>query len=159
MTSAFDPALFLTANITEPTVRRPMIPATLNVKGTIGAPKPAGGSRDDGAPWLRFDIPIELDLSSNGDAFAAVNAENKGDPVTTVTLTDRVFVDLNAAGMIDNGIGKNRKMRNYREATGQNEVGQPFNFLMLQGRPVLVKIKHREHEGVLYEDIDSVAKA
>jgi hypothetical protein len=59
---------------------------------------------------------------------------------------------------IDYGVGKNARLRMYREATGLNIAGQSFNPRNLVGRQIKVNISHREYNGELFAQVGKLAK-
>lgn len=153
--SQFDPQTFLDATITEPSIKRPPLPAGKDFIGIIGEVKsqPWQGRKDPTQGGFVIKVPIEIDLTAYPDEQKALGGATK------VTLTDSVMLDLTDAGAINNAPGRNGKLRRYREALNMNKPGDVFSFRAMQGRPILVKVKHRIYEGDVYDDIDSVAKA
>lgn len=111
--------------------------------GTIGK-----GERT-GQEWIGAVIPLKLQLPAQVQALG-LPAEFQ--------LTDRAFLDLTPQGGIDNGKGKNRKQREYREATGTNTAGVPWGWPMLSGKMVKVKIKHELYNETLQEKPVAVLK-
>lgn len=154
MSSTFDPSLFLDATITEASTKRNPIPAGADVTAVIGEPKSRTwqGKNDPTKSGVVVDLPLEIDLSMYPELATHVG-------VPKVTLTDGIMLDLTDNGQIDMAPGKNGKLRRYREALGMNVAGQPFSFRAMQGRLIKVKISHRTHEGEIYDQVDSVAKA
>jgi|SRR5271169_4401344 len=152
--SNFDLEKFLDATITEPTVKRPPIPAGTDLVGTIGEVKSRAwqGKKDPTQSGIAMDVPIEIDLTSHPDIQKKVGADR-------VLLTDGIMLDLTDGGAIDNAPGKNGKLRRYREALNMNKPGDVFSFRNMQGRQIRVKIKHETYEGDVYDKVDSVARA
>ena len=150
--SQFDPSVFLDATTTEVNEKRPPIPTEnpddsnglyTAVIGEIKTDSGTIGKGDNiGKPWVSMIIPLRLQLP------AAVQA--LGLP-PELTLTDRAFLDLNPQGGLDNSKGKNRRQKDYRDATGTNVAGQPFAWRMLQGKVVKVKVSHELYEGNIQE--------
>jgi len=151
-TSAFDPQAFLDAQITEAFVKRPPIPAGEYV-ATIGEISVRTWSKNEKS-GIAFDIPVALEIPSEVQQELGIDFKDG-----ILTMKDSVFVNLNEAGMIDTGIGKNRGLRNYREATGTNTPGEPFSPRMFTGKVITVKIKHEIYEGEPVERIGGVAKS
>ena len=149
--SMFDPNLFLDATTTEALTRRPPLPAGMDFVGTVGEPVTRRGTKD-GKNWTAVDFGIDVDLGAYPDVHKQLNADK-------VTLKYGFVLDLNDGGMIDWSVGKNNRLRKLREALGMNVPGQTFSMRSMQGRMVRVKIKHREFEGEMFEEIDSVSKA
>lgn len=157
MTSAFDPGVFLDATTTEVNEKRALIPAEnpgsadglyVAVIGEIKTDSGTIGKGDRaGQPWISMVIPLKLQLGAELQAL--------GLP-PEFQLTDRVFLDLNPQGGLDNSKGKNRGQRAYREATGMNVPGQAFAWRMLSGKTLKVKVVHELYEGNIVEKIGQV---
>lgn len=152
MLSTFNPEQFLDATITEPTVKRPPLPAGQDFVGIISDVKARTwqGKKDPSKSGVVMDVYIEFDLTARPDLKFAV---------PKVTITDGIMLDLTEGGMIDNGEGKNGKLRSYRNALDMNKPGDTFSFRAMQGRQIRARISHREYNGSLFDQIDSVAKA
>lgn len=152
--SQFDPATFLDAQVSEPSIKRPPLPIGTELVGVIGEPKVRSGQQkaDPTKTWTTVDLPIEFDLSAYPQLQAVVG-------VPKVVIVDGVMLDITPGGTIDNSPGKNGKMRRYREALNLNQPGQSFSWRMVQGRMIKCKIKHRIYEGEAYDEIDAVAAA
>lgn len=156
MDSQFDPAVFLDATTTEANTRRPPLPPGL-YPATIGEVQMKSGEKEakDGTgmrPWVSAVVPLRIDVP-------AEVRQQFADYPPQVTLTDRAFLDLAEDGKsLDNGVGKNRAQRNYRDATGLNEPGSPFSWRMLQGRPVQVQVSHEQYNGETQERVAGVFK-
>lgn len=159
-TSAFDPNVFLDAQQTEVNEKRPPLP-TENpdapdglYTAVIGEIKSDAGTIGKGErvgqPWVSMVIPLRIQVPSNLQAL--------GLP-PELTLTDRAFLDLTPSGGIDNGKGKNRQQRAYRDATGTNNPGEPFAWRMLQGRVIKVKVTHEMYQEALQEKVAGVFPA
>jgi len=151
-TSAFDPQAFLDAQITEAFVKRPPIPAGDYI-GIIGEVSVRTWSKNEKS-GIAFDIPLALQIPS--EVQQALGVEFKDG---ILNMRDSIFVDLNEAGMIDTGIGKNRGLRVYRDATETNVAGQPFSPRQFIGKVITVRIKHDLYEGEPVERIGGVAKS
>lgn len=148
--SQFDPATFLSATTTEVNEKRPLLltdnPADSNgcYLAMIGEPEMKNGEKD-GRPWYQVVVPLKIEVPAEQQALGIP-------PQLTVTL--RGFLDVTEDGSgLDNGKGKNTFQRLIRDATGLNNPGQPFNWLMLTGKPVKVKVHHREYNSNWYEDV------
>ena len=157
MTSVFDPSVFLDAQQTEVNEKRPPIP-TENPEdenglytAVIGEIKTDAGTigkgERTGQPWVSMLVPLRIQIP------AAV--QGLGLP-PELTITDRAFLDLTPQGSIDNGKGKNRQQKAYRDATGMNVAGEPFAWRMLTGRVVKVKIGHELYNEAIQERITQV---
>lgn len=155
--SQFDPSVFLDAQQTESNEKRPPIP-TENpddpnglYTAVIGEIKTNAGiiSKGDriGQPWISMVVPLRLQIPANLQAL--------GLP-PEMTVTDRAFLDLTPSGGIDNGKGKNRQQRAYREACDMNKSGEPFAWRMLQGCVVKIKIAHELYNEAIQEKVAAV---
>lgn len=159
-TSQFDPNVFLDAQVTEVNEKRPPIPtenpedANGLYTAVIGEIKTDAGTIGKGErigqPWVSMVIPLRVQVP------AAV--QGLGIP-PEMTLTDRAFLDLTPQGSLDNGKGKNRQQRAYRDATGLNNAGETFAWRMLTGRVVKVKIVHDLYEDAIQEKIGQILPA
>lgn len=154
--SAFDPAAFLATQQTEVNEERPRIPVDLYT-AVIGELNPEkiktgtyGKGERIGQPWMSMPVPLKLQLPAEVQALG-LPAEFQ--------LTDNVFIDLTASGGIDNAKGRNTRQLEYRKATGTNNPGEPFSWLMLQGRPVKVQVKHEMYEGRIMEKVGVILPA
>ena len=136
------------AVVDQPNVKRPPIEEG-DYLATVGEVKPNSGEKD-GRAWVQMILPLQVDVPP--DQQAKVGADK-------ITLSDRVFLDVTEQGTLDISVGKNRGMRQYRDATDLNKPGDTFSWRMLQGRMVKVKIKHELYEGEVQERIAGVAKA
>jgi hypothetical protein len=156
--SAFDPNQFLEATTTEVNERRNPLPtenpATPDglYTAVIGEIKTDSGvigkGEKLGQPWVSMLIPLKIEVP------AEVQQAFKLD--STFTLTDRAFLDLTPQGQEDNGPGKSRQKKAYRDATGLNVVGEPFAWRMLSGRVVKVKVVHEMYNGVPQERVSAI---
>lgn len=153
--STFDPQSFLDASISEPSIKRPPLPAGSDFTGIITdiIPRPWVGKKDPSKSGIAMDVKIDIDLSGYPNEKAALGGIEK------ITLQDGIMLDTTPSGSIDNGPGKNAKLRRYREAVDMNKPGDVFSFRAMIGRPIKVKIKHEAYEGEMYDKVDSVARA
>lgn len=156
--SIFDAQQFLAATTTEAAQKRDPLPAGRSYVAEIGELKSriAKGKQDTTKEYLFFDMNLIVNLK---DEYPDV-AQTVG--VDKLSIRHSVSVDITEQGAMDWSKGKNTGLRILREATGLNTPGQPFNPLMLQGRRVLIQIKHREYpegSGNLLEDVAAIAKA
>jgi hypothetical protein len=149
--SQFDPNLLLDSAVTTAFVKRPPIPAGVELVGTIGKVDIKQGEKD-GKPWTRLQIPVEFDLSQN----PTVAAQLVGFP--KVILLDGVMLDVTDQGMIDQAPGKNGRLRRWRDALGMNQDGVAFSPRSMEGRAVKCRIKQEPYEGDIYDRVDTVAK-
>lgn len=157
--SLFDPQSFLDATIDAPSVRRPPLPVENPATpdrlylAVLGEPKPRAwqGKTDPSRSGIAFDIPVKIDVPAELREKLGVEAQ--------VTLSDSIMLDLTEQGAIDNGPGKNRRLRIYREATDLNKPGDVFSFRKLEGRLVKVKIDHELYQGDIMDRVGTVLKA
>ena len=160
--SVFDPSIFLEAVQTEVNERRIPLPVEnpsspdgcyTAVIGEIKTETGTIGKGDNiGKPWLSMVVPLKLDLSQQVQDYVKYGPN--------FTLTDRVFIDLNADGTgIDNTAGKNRGQKMYRDALGMNAPGVPFSWKSVQGNVVKVKISHEMYNGFPIEKVGMLLKA
>ncbi|HAN92591.1 MAG TPA: hypothetical protein DCQ33_11005 [Nitrospira sp.] len=156
-TSVFDPSVFLDAQINEANEKRLPLPtenpddASGLYLAVIGEIKTDSGtvSKGDnaGKPWISMLIPLRIQVPSS--------VQGLGIP-PELTLTDRAFLDLNAQGGLDNTKGKNRRQKDYRDATGTNVAGVPWSWRQLQGKTVKVKINHELYNDAIQERVGAV---
>lgn len=152
MSSAFDPSVFLDAQVNEVNEKRPPLPIEnpddenglyLAVIGEIKADSGIVGKGDNaGKPWVSMVIPLRIQVPAVIQAL--------GLP-PELTLTDRAFLDLTPQGGLDNSKGKNRRQKDYRDATGTNVAGVPFAWRQLQGKVIKVKINHELYQDQIQE--------
>jgi hypothetical protein len=145
--SAFDPNKFLDTEQTEVNERRALLPvnnpddpngAYFAVIGEITTSSGVIGKGENaGNPWASMVIPLRLQIPAQLQETLGLPKE--------LQLTDRAFLDLTPQGSLDNAKGKNRRQKDYRDATGENVPGKAFAWRMLQGRTVKVKITHEEY--------------
>lgn len=148
--SAFNPDTFLDATLTDPTEKRPPLPVGdyTAILGAVTA-RQWQGKADPTKSGIAWDIPVTIDVP------AEIQAELKMDQ-STLNLKDSIMIDLTANGTIDNGPGKNRRLRAYREATDMNKPGDVFSARKMEGKVVKVKITHDLWEGQPIEKISGV---
>lgn len=151
--SAFNPEAFLDATLTDPTEKRKPLPVG-DYTAIIGAVTARAwqGRADTTKSGIAWDIPLTIDVP------AAVQAE-LGMDQSTLNLKDSIMLDLTDNGTIDNGPGKNRRLRAYREATDMNKPGDVFSARKMEGRVILVKIAHDMWEGQPIERVTGVVAA
>jgi hypothetical protein len=152
MSSAFDPSVFLDAQVNEVNEKRPPLPVDnpddenglyMAVIGEIKADSGIVGKGDNaGKPWVSMIIPLRVQVPAVIQALG-IPAE--------LTLTDRAFLDLTPQGGLDNSKGKNRRQKDYRDATGTNVAGVPFAWRQLQGKVIKVKINHELYQDQIQE--------
>ena len=156
-TSQFDPSVFLDAQVNEVNEKRPPIPTEnpdhenglyLAVIGEITTSSGTISKGDNaGKPWVSMVIPLRLQIPPS--------VQGLGIP-PELTLSDRAFLDLTAQGALDNSKGKNRRQKDYREATGTNVAGVPWAWRQLQGKTVRVKVQHELYNDVIQERVGAI---
>jgi hypothetical protein len=158
--SSFDPAAFLDATTTEALVRRPPLPVGdyVGITGEIKSRAWTSNKPDAKVKsGIAFDVPVQIDVTSVRHNFTP-EMQKAFEAISSVTLTAGVMIDLNEAKSIDWSTGKNGALRRWRQALKMNNPGETFSPRQMQGRQVLVKVKHRLYEGEAYDEIDSVAE-
>ncbi len=156
MSSAFDPASFLSATTTEAAKARPPLPAGRDFLATIGEPKgrQVQGKKDATKQYIFIDFPMEIDLSVDPALRDAIGQDK-------VILTYGTSLDVTDGGAIDWAPGRNTGLRLMRNALNMNNPGDPFNIQAMQGRTIRVTISHEEYpegSGEFRDRIKSVAK-
>lgn len=152
---AFSVENFLDQETDQPLLRRPPLPVQDYI-GIIGevVTRPWVAKDDPTKSGYAVDFPIVLDIPAD-------IVEQLGLSSNQITLKGGVMLDLTADGSIDWSQGKNAATRRYREALDMNKPGDKFSFRAMQGRPIRVKIKHREYpegSGEFFEDVAAVAR-
>lgn len=161
MSQIFDPTAFIDQTTEVASERRPPVPAldynaiVKDLKSVAWQSKDkieeATGQLKSG---LKFEIQLEVDLPLETQEACKIKK---------LVLTDGVMLDLNESRTaIDYSIGKNNRLRQYREATNLNEPGKPFSPRMLVGRMVRVRVTHEEYpagSGVVREQPGAISKA
>jgi len=157
MSSSFNPETFLDAQVNEANEKRPPMPTEnpdtenglyMAVIGEIKTDSGTIGKGDRvGQPWISRLIPLRIQVPPA--------VQGLGLP-PELTITDRAFLDLNAGGGLDNSKGKNRRQKDYRDATGTNIAGVPWSWRQLQGKMVSVKINHELYDNQIQERIGAV---
>lgn len=153
--SPFDPALFLDATTTEAATRRPPLPIENPASpdglytGVLGEPKMRKWSSEKGNGWA-CDILITVEVPPQLQDTLHLQPQ--------VVLMGGGFVDTTPGNALDWSPGRNRMLRNYREATNQNKAGENFSLRMLTGKPVKVQIKHDIYQGDTVDKVNNVFK-
>jgi hypothetical protein len=150
--SAFDAQSILDAQIDQPLIKRPPVPVG-DYQGLIEDVKSRSWTSKDGLKTgLALDVSMVVTLPPEVQSELGIESN-------TLKFTDSIMLDLTAQGGIDNGVGKNRRLRIYREALDMNKPGDVFSPRKMIGQPLLVKMKHEIYEGEPIEKVASVAKA
>ena len=158
--SAFNPDAFLSAQVSEVNEKRPPLPVenpepgsngfyTAVISGVQMKSGTINNGERAGQPWLCAVLPLKIEVPQQlQDAM--------GYP-PTVTLTDRAFLDLTPDGRgLDNGKGKNRAQRMYREALDLNKPGDVWSWAKAEGQPVRVKVAQEVYQGEIQEKVGGV---
>jgi hypothetical protein len=161
--SAFDPNAFLDAQQAEVNVRRPPLP-TENIAspsdglytGIIADVQMKSGTIEKGdragQPWLAAVVAIDVEVPQQVQDQLGIKLD-KG----TIRLSEYAMLDLTPDGKgLDNGVGKNRRQRQYRDALDMNKPGDVFSWRKAIGQPVKVKIQHEMYNGEPTERIGNI---
>jgi hypothetical protein len=111
----------------------------------------AGVSAKTQKPWLRVDMFIDL---TDPNLAATLKREK-------VRVRYSVMIDLNEQGKLDTRPQRNINLGKLRDAVGQNKPG-PWNFNMLKGMPIKVKVKQKPNENdptSPYSEVVAVTRA
>ena len=112
------------------------------------------GKKDPSKTYVAMDIILDIEVPSTIREDLHITLEGN-----SLVKTHNIFLDVNAEGTgLDLAVGKNTALRHYREATNQNAAGKPFKLKDLEGKAVLVRLKQKEYEGNIYEEVARVAK-
>lgn len=159
MTSAFDPNAFLSATMDAPLEKRDPLPVSNPVSGdgcyfaTVKEVKSrvweGKTEKTMGKSGIAFDVTLEVEVP---EPLKASQGTDKR------ILSDSIMLDLTEAGQIDNGKGKNGRLRMYREAVNLNNPGDSFNALKMAGRPLKLKLEHRPYNDTIQEDVKQVLR-
>jgi hypothetical protein len=150
--SNFDPALFLDITLTEPTEKRAPLPVD-DYTAVIGevTPRAWQGRQDPNKSGMSLDVLLVVDVPAELQAASGLPP--------TLTLKDGIRLDLTPGGGIDNGKGKNRQLRAYREALNMNKPGDVFSPRMMQGQVVRIKVTHEIYQDAPVERVSGVTMA
>ena len=155
--SAFDLDSFMSASVNEPSVKRPPIPKGTVLQSVIEKAVPRQWTKKDdpSKSGVAVDIFHKVDLSGNPDLVQLLGG------LTSLQMKHGVMLDLTPDGKISNIAGANRGMRAYREALDLNKPGDTFNWNMVTGRFVKVKIGQRidQQTNEVFDEIADVARA
>lgn len=150
--SNFDPAMFLDTTLTEPTEKRDPLPIGdyKAVIGSLNPPRAWVGKSDPSKSGYALDVPLVVDVPAELQAAQGLPP--------TLTLKDSIMLDLTEQGHLDNSKGKNRQLRNYREALDMNKPGDSFSFRRLEGQVITVKVGHEIYQDAPVERVVGVAR-
>ena len=152
MQMQFDPAAFLDLPIEVPLEKRPPLPIG-DYTSTIAdvTARPWQGKADPSKSGMAYDVTHTVEVPE------AVRAQ-LGMTVPTITLKDSIMLDLTESGSIDTSPGRNRGLRNYREALDMNKPGEAFRARAMVGRLCKVKVTHEVYQDAPVERISGVAR-
>ena len=150
--SSFDPALFLDVTMDAPTEKRDPLPIG-DYTAVIGevTSRAWQGKADPTKSGIALDVLLTIDVPAEIQASLGLGS--------TLNLKDSIMLDLTDSGMIDNSKGKNRQLRNYREALDMNKPGDVFSPRKMQGQVITVKVTHEIYQDAPVERISGVTKA
>lgn len=157
MSFDFDPNAFLSQETTTASEKRPPVSAQDYI-ATIKEIKADRWQSKDKIDELTgelksgplFIFTLELDLPES---------ERERCKIKGLTLTDRLMLDVvPGGGALDFSVGKNNRLRLYREATGLNVAGQSFSPGMLVGKLIKVRVAHEVYQDQIQERVGAVGK-
>lgn len=62
------------------------------------------------------------------------------------SISQGIFLDINSAGQLEMGPGKNIKLGQLRAACNQNDPSKPWRFKMLEGNVVKIKVEQKPNK-------------
>lgn len=154
--SQFDPAQFLDSTTTEASTRLPPLPVGDYIASIDELKSNTWNSRDGTKSGYKFDVVLKIDPTT-GPARDAKDVEWP----PQMTVNDSIMLETTESGAIDYGVGKNGRLRMYRDATGLNVAGQGFSPRQLVGRQIKVNVIHnpaKDGSGEVYTNIGKMAK-
>lgn len=151
-TQTFDPQAFLEMPIDTPLEKRPPLPVR-DYNAQILEVNPAvWESKDKTRSGMKYDVLLELSVPQDVQ-------DGLGLAMPVFKLKDSIMLDLTDQGGLDSAPGRNRVLRNYREALDMNKAGQTFRAKDMIGRLIGVRLKHEDWQGAPQERVDAVVKA
>ncbi len=148
---SFDPSVCLDATMTEgnSTAATP-VPEGEYTAVIDGDPqiRQWQGRKDPTQSGLALDVLWSIDDASVKEALGR----------DKVTVKQGIMLELNSAGGIDTGKGRNVALGRLRDAVNLNEPGKPFSFRMLAGQVAKVSVKHRVDGDAVYAEVKGVAR-
>jgi hypothetical protein len=148
----FDPAAFLDLPVEVEFKKRDPLPVGDYI-GTITevSARPWQGKQDPTKSGMAYDVQIALEVPEATRTLLGLQNP-------TLTLKDSIMLDLTDQGALDGAPGRNRALRNYREALDMNKPGVTFRAREMQGKLIRVKIGHEIYKDSPVERIEGVAK-
>jgi hypothetical protein len=152
MANIFDPSIYLDSTVDSPTIRRPAAAAGTDYLCLIKDVKSRTwqGKEDPSKAGIALDVQMEITLTS--DVAKAVGQEK-------ITLTDGFILDLTEGGTVDNSPGRNRRVRQYRDALDMNKPGDTWSPRRMIGRSLMCQLTHELYLGDIQERIGALRKA
>jgi hypothetical protein len=157
MSFDFDPNSFISQETTTASEKRPPVPAQDYVATITDLKADRWQSKDKidevtgelkSGPLFIFTLTLDLP-----------EAVKEACKIKQLVLTDRVMLDVVPGGSaLDFSIGKNNRLRLYREATDLNRPGEPFSPGMLVGKLLKVRVTHEVYQGVIQERAGALSK-
>jgi hypothetical protein len=152
MANVFDPALYLDSTISEPTVRRPPAAAGVDYPFLVKDVKVRTWQRKDDPSKSGIALDVQLEISLTPDEARRVGQEK-------IILTDGFILELTEGGTIDNSPGRNRRVRQYREAFDMNKPGDTWSPRRMIGRGGVCQLTHEVYQGDIQERIGALREA
>ena len=151
--SIFDPQAMLDMTLDSPTEKRPPLPVGdyTAVIGDINARK-WQGKQDPSKSGIAWDVQLTVQIPFEVQ-------QSLGVEVNELKLSDSIMLDMLPNGSIDNSVGKNSRLRMYREAVDMNKPGDSFSARKMTGQVILVRIGHEEYNGNIMERVQKVARS
>lgn len=145
----FDPNAFLDMQVTESNDTKVTPVPVGEYTAVIGEVKvrPWQSKKDPSKSGMSLDVTCEIDDPSVKEFLGRDKVSIRYSPM----------LDINDAGMLDMGKGKNVGLGRLREATDLNVPGQPFSFNMLPGRVIKVSVTHRIEGEDVFAEVKSIA--
>ncbi len=153
----FDPSAYLDAPLNKPLERRPPVPNTQDYVSIIQSVDARTWQSKDKydevtgqlKSGLVFDVVHQIDLPEAVQAIVGIKQ---------LTLKDGIMVDLTRDGAIDESIGKNNRLRQYREALDMNKPGEVFRPRQMVSKLVKVRLRYEEYQGQMMEKVGSLSR-
>lgn len=142
----FDPTAFLDMPVEEAFEKRPPVPAQ-DYPAIIQSITPrqwtSKDKRYDSGPnagqlksGIAYDVKLEAEVPLDIRQSLGLKDDFK------FILNDSIMLDVNDRGGLSTEVGANRQLRNYREALDMNKAGVTFRARDMEGRRLLVRVKH-----------------
>ena len=156
MSFDFDPNSFISQETTQVSERRPPVPAQDYVATITELKADRWQSKDKldelgnlkSGPLFIFTLNVDLP--------EAVREQCK---IKQLVLTDRVMLDVVPGGTaLDYGVGKNNRLRLYRDAANLNKAGETFSPGQLVGKLIKVRVTHEVYQDTVQERVGAISK-